>query len=337
MSIRDIGLTLLVALIWGLNFLAIKIGLGELPPLLFSAMRFLIAGLPWAFMFGRNNVPWRLILASGALVGIVQFGLLFIAMYIGLAPGLASIALQSQSFFTIILAALLLREYPSRWQTVSIFLCAAGLIFLGFDRSERGHFLGYALVLGAGIAWASYNVILRSAKTVDGFRLALWMCLVPPIPLFLASEMFEGRIIDNLASLDFKGMLAVGYTGIVSTIVAYGIWANMVHKYSPAVISQFAILVPIIAMSASYVYFGESYGIFGLAGTLLVLVGLICVSDRLRGFLQQLFQPARVMASGSGAAETGAFSSEVDAGSREENASKQKARASVLIQPERRL
>ena len=131
MSRKDFVLALLVVTVWGSSFTVIRIGLNDVPPLLLAAMRFALAALPAVFFVRRPQIRLRFLLAYGATVGIGQFGCMFYAMHIGLPAGLASVVLQSQAFFTLLLAALLLNERIVPRQLAGLVMAALGLVLIG--------------------------------------------------------------------------------------------------------------------------------------------------------------------------------------------------------------
>ncbi|HSM23030.1 MAG TPA: EamA family transporter, partial [Rubrivivax sp.] len=104
MPLRHALLALAVVAVWGTNFVVIKVALQEMPPLTVALLRFFFALLPAAFFIARPAVPWRLLAAYGVLIGVGQFGLLYIALGGWISPGLASLVVQTQVFFTIGLA-----------------------------------------------------------------------------------------------------------------------------------------------------------------------------------------------------------------------------------------
>ena len=125
MRLSDILLAISVAAVWGFNFVVIRMGIDAFPPLLFSALRFTFAALPLVFFLPKPNVSWGIILGIGLILGVIKFALLFIGMDVGLSAGLASLVLQSQAFFTVILASIFLAERPSPLQVTGILVAFA--------------------------------------------------------------------------------------------------------------------------------------------------------------------------------------------------------------------
>ncbi len=121
------ALAVLVAAVWGFNFVVIQIGLGHFPPLLLSALRFLVAALPAVFFVGRPKVAWKWVVGVGVALGIAKFGLLFTGMAAGMPAGLSSLVLQIQAVFTAVLAAAVLRERPGPVRVLGMAVALAGI------------------------------------------------------------------------------------------------------------------------------------------------------------------------------------------------------------------
>lgn len=114
LGVRDTVMALLVVFTWGVSFVAIKLGLDAMPPMALCAWRFLLATVPLIFFVRRPNVPWTLLLGYGLMIGVVQFGLLFLAIAIGMPAGLSSVVIQAQVFVTIALSVIWLGETSVR-------------------------------------------------------------------------------------------------------------------------------------------------------------------------------------------------------------------------------
>lgn len=276
MSPAHVLLALLVALVWGANFLVVKAGLEELPPLLFTGLRFLAAAVPAVFLVGRRGLSWRLIGGVGLFIGAGLFGLLFLGMRLGMAPGLSSLVMQTQALFTVLLAALCLGEKPSAAQLAGLGLAVAGMGLVGADAAALGGSLwGFALVLGAAVSWSVGNVILRAAGGADMFRLMVWMSLVPPPLLFGLSALFETGQGRALAGLGPVALGAILYNGLAAHVFAFGAWGLLLQTYSSAVVAPFALLVPVFGMGLSAALLGEGFTPLKVAGCLLIFSGVL--------------------------------------------------------------
>jgi len=291
MTLIDIALLLLVAVAWGFNFVVIKVGLENFPPILFSALRFLFAAVPLVFFLPRPAVSWRIILGIGLVLGVVKFSLLFIGMDVGMSAGLASLLLQSQAFFTVVLAAVFYGTRPRPAQIAGILIAFAGMAVIATTVDASFTYLGLALLIASALAWAFSNMLTRKAGNVDMLALMVWVSLVPPIPLAIISLATEGleRDIAALQALTWQGIGAVAYIAYIATIFGFGVWGLMIRKHDVSTVAPFSLLVPVFGMSFSAWVLGESFGPQRLAGAALVVCGLILtvlgprLLERLRG------------------------------------------------------
>ena len=276
MKPRHIALAVLLAFVWGLNFVFIRLALTDFPPLLLAALRFTFAALP-VVLLPRPPVSWPTLIAIGATLFVGQFGLLFPAMAVGMPPGLASIGLQLQAFITILIAAVALGERPSRRQLAGAALAFAGLALVATTVGANGVTLaGFLLLLGAAACWASGNVLLRRAGPAEMLPLISWLSVVPILPLFALSLAIEGpaEIAAGLASATWLSLGSLAYIVVVSTIFGYAAWGHLLKLYPAAVAAPFSLLVPISGTLSSALILGERFGPLRLAGMALILIGL---------------------------------------------------------------
>jgi O-acetylserine/cysteine efflux transporter len=279
MKPAHIALALLTAVLWGFNFVMIRIGLESgLPPLLMAALRFVVAGLP-ALWLPRPKVPVGRMVLIGAFLFVGQFALLFTGMAVGMPPGLASVTAQSQAFLTGLFAAAILRERPTRRAVAGMAVAFSGLALIGTTVGGGGVTgAGLALCLGSAASWGLGNVLLRGAGTSPGGPLAFmsWLSLVPILPLLGLSLALEGpaAVGHALANPSWGGIAGVLYVAIVATTLGYGIWGFLMSRYPATTVAPFALLVPITGAASSALFTGESFGPARLAGMALVLAGL---------------------------------------------------------------
>ncbi|WP_327414105.1 EamA family transporter [Streptomyces sp. NBC_01233] len=267
------ALAVLVAAVWGFNFVVIEIGLGHFPPLLLSALRFLVAALPAVFFVGRPKVAWKWILGVGLALGIAKFGLLFTGMAAGMPAGLSSLVLQVQAVFTAVLAAVVLRERPGRVRMFGMGIALAGIAVAAADGGTGGPVLGFTLVVAAAAGWGVSNVLTRKASPPDALNFMVWVCTVPVLPLFALSLVFEGpeRDLAALRALDWSGVGVIAYVAWVSTVFGFGVWSHLLGRYPASSVAPFSLLVPVFGMSSAALVLGESVsGLRWLAAVLLV-------------------------------------------------------------------
>ncbi len=267
------ALAVLVAAVWGFNFVVIEIGLDHFPPLLLSALRFLVAALPAVFFVGRPKTAWKWIVGVGIALGIAKFGLLFTGMAAGMPAGLSSLVLQIQSVFTAVLAAVVLRERPGRVRVLGMGVALAGIAVAAVDGGTSGPVLGFTLVVAAAACWGVSNVLTRKASPPDALNFMVWVCTVPVLPLLALSLLLEGpeRDLAALRSLDWSGAAVIGYVAWVSTVFGFVAWSYLLRRYPASAVAPFSLLVPVFGMSSAALVLGESVsGLRWLAAVLLV-------------------------------------------------------------------
>lgn len=282
MHLRDFGLALCVVLVWGISFTVIKLGLGGVPPMLMGALRFVLSAFPALLFVPRPRVALRWWLAYGLTVGVGQFSLLFLAIVNGMPASVASVALQAQSFFTLIFAALLLRE---RWhwpQFAGLAIAACGLVLLAGGRG--GGWLSFALVLGAAAFWGLSNVVARlaadSVPAGQKFELMgfiVWTGLVPPLPFLGLSLWLDGPVgvVGGLQHLSLAALGAVAYLAFGGTLFGSGVFTLLLTRHPPGRVAPFTLLVPVVGLVTASLVLGERLGAWQWVGCLLVMAGLL--------------------------------------------------------------
>ncbi|PIQ52601.1 MAG: EamA family transporter [Comamonadaceae bacterium CG12_big_fil_rev_8_21_14_0_65_59_15] len=276
LSLRHFLLALAVVAVWGSNFVVIKLALGQMPPLLFATLRFTVVLLPMVFFLKRPAVPWRNLAGYGLLIGVGQFGLLFIAMNGHISPGLASLVIQVQVFFTIGLAIALAGEGLQRVQWLALVLGAAGLGVIMAHTDGNTSLLGLGLILLAALAWAGGNLVSRAAGRINMVAYVVWSSLFAVPPLFVLSLWVEGwdALAAGVQGANLEAWAAVAWQAWGNSIFGYAAWGWLLARYSAATITPMALLVPVFGMASSAWWLGEPLPLWKLAAASLVLSGL---------------------------------------------------------------
>lgn len=273
---RHALLALAVMAVWGTNFVVIKVALAHLPPLAFAALRFTFAFLPAAFFVKRPAVPWRNLIAYGVLIGAGQFGLLFIAMKTFISPGLASLVVQTQVFFTIGLAMWLTRERVRGFQIGALALATVGLGVILAHSDATTTPLGLGLVLLAAMSWASGNMVQRATPGVSSLAYVVWASLFSIPPLVVLSLNLEGwpAVSQGIMRADLATWAAVLWQSVGNTLFGYVAWGYLLARYPAATVSPWSLLVPVFGMGASAILLGEPLPAWKLVAAALVIGGL---------------------------------------------------------------
>ena len=276
LPLRHLLLALAVVAIWGSNFVVIKLGLDHLPPLLFGALRFALAAFPLVFFFRRPEASWKNLAAYGLLIGAGQFGLLFIAMKGHISPGLASLVIQSQVFFTIVLSMRISHERVRPMQWVSLLLATIGIGVIAAHTDGTTTLTGLALILMAAACWAGGNMVSKQAGKVQMVAYVVWSSLFAAPPLFVLSLIFEGwpAIAAGLRDADVGTWCAVAWQTLGNSLFGYAVWGWLLARYPAATVTPMALLVPVFGMAASSFWLGETMPGWKLWAMLLVMGGL---------------------------------------------------------------
>ena len=276
LGLRGFLLGLAVVAVWGTNFVAIRLGLDALPPLLFAALRFTFAALPLVFFLKRPAVPWRDLAAFGLFIGVGQFGLLFIAIDGLIAPGLASLVVQIQVVFTIALAMRGTGERLAPVQYMALAMAVAGVAIILSHTGGTTTRLGVALVVGAAFSWSLGNMVQRRAGKVDMLAFVVWSSLFAIVPLFALAFVFEGapRIVQAIGDAGPLVWAVVAWQSVGNTMFGYGAWGWLLARYPAASVAPMALLVPVFGMGSAALWLGEPLPGWKLAAAGLIIGGL---------------------------------------------------------------
>jgi O-acetylserine/cysteine efflux transporter len=266
---------LLMVTIWGFNFVVIRWGLNDIPPLLLTLLRFVLAAFPAMLFVPRPKAPWRLIAGYGLFAFALQFTFLFAGMAAGMPTGLSSLVIQVQVFFTIALVAILMRDRPRPPQLLGAFVAGAGLVLVALHL-PAGTVLGFVLVVAAALSWAIANVIVKRVPGDAPLSVVVWGSATAVIPLALATLLTEGlsRSAHIIGSMSVANWLGIAFQAWPTTLVAFGIWAWLMRQHPASLIAPFTLLVPVVGMTCAVWLLDEPVTWWKLAGAALVLSGL---------------------------------------------------------------
>ncbi len=285
MSLRDTLLALLVVVIWGVNFVVIKVGLHGMPPFLLGGLRFLLVAIPAIFFIPPPKIPFKWLALYALTISFLQFAFLFCAISIGMPTGIASLVLQSQVFFTIILGTLFLSEKIRATQILGTFIAAAGMAVLAEGGMTNALSAipppGLLLTLTAGLSWAFGNItnkiIMTASPKTPILSLVVWSALIPVIPFLLCSWIFEGRtaIVDSIVNIKAPTVFSLIYLAFISTIVGYGLWGALLSRHETWRVTPFALLVPVVGLTSAALILGEMLDGLQIVGVAVIMLGLL--------------------------------------------------------------
>lgn len=276
LPLRHFLLALAVVAIWGSNFVVIKYALHTLPPMTLAALRFGFAFVPACFFLRRPEVGWRNLGGYGVLIGVGQFGLLYLAMRSQISPGLASLVVQTQVFFTLLLAVGLRGERVAASTWLGLALAAGGVIVIASHTDGATTALGLGMVLAAALSWACANLLTQRAGRIDMLAYVVWSSAFALPPLILLALLVDGpaQVAAGLAASDAGTWAAVLWQSIGNTLFGYGVWSWLLARHPAGRIVPMALLVPVFGMGSASLLLGEPLPSWKLIAAALVLAGL---------------------------------------------------------------
>lgn len=276
LSLRHFLLAVAVMAVWGSNFVVARYALDHLPPLLLATLRFALVLVPAMFLLPRPACGWRNLGLYGVLIGVGQFGLLYIALGGHISPGLASLVVQTQVFFTVGLAMLVRGERVHRYQWLALLLAASGVGVILAHTDGTTTALGLTLMLLGAACWAGGNITATQAGPVNILAYVVWASAFAVPPLFVLSILFEGwnAMVAGVRDADALTWLAVLWQAWGNTMFGYGVWGWLLARYPAATIAPLALLVPVFGMGSSALLLSESLPAWKLGAAALVMAGL---------------------------------------------------------------
>ena len=286
---RDLAAALIVVLVWGVNFVAMKFALRDFTPFQLGAARFLFAALPMVLIVRPPRVPWKWVVLYGLFQGVGQFGILFIALKVGMTAALASVLLQTQVFFTALFGFVLLHERAGRPLQMGMVLAALGLACFGYNYASPGAVgnhattvAGLLLTLCAAAMWAASNIVARQVQKVAGnyspIAFVVWSGTVAILPFMALSWLFDPEAARwQWLRADWTSWLSIAYLGWMATLVGYSLWTGLLKRHPANRVSPFGLGVPVVGLAAGMLVLGEVITFWQWAGIGLTVAALACV------------------------------------------------------------
>ena len=283
----DLASALGVVVIWGLNFVAMKVSLRDFTPFQLGAARYLLAALPLVFFIRRPQLPVRWLVYYGLAQGVGQFGLLFCALQAGMTAALASVVMQTQVFFTALLSVALLHERIAGPLRAGLALAALGLgcfalNYVGSGGGGATTVLGLALNLGAAAMWAGSNIVARKAQQAhpgfDPLQFVVWSSLVPILPFIGLSMLFDPPAARwQWLHAGAAGWAGAAYLAWLATVLAYAMWTGLFKRHPANRVAPFSLGVPVVGLAAGMGLLGERISAWQWAGIGFVVAALLAV------------------------------------------------------------
>ncbi|MGM4922769.1 DMT family transporter [Tardiphaga sp. 804_B3_N1_9] len=280
MSLIQIVCAVMVPLLWGYQFVVIKVGIVEFPPLFFLGLRFLAMAL---LLVPFVKKPARQELSPVAAISVFLGGLNFGLFYVGLALGsgsVSAVAYQLATPFTILLAWPLLAERPSLITSSGVLLAFLGVVVLAVGPGLSANAIPILLVVGAALAFAVANVLTKRHGPFDPLMLTGWSSLFTVPQVMLMSFVLEDGQLTSLVTADERGWLALAYTVFIGGIVGFSLWFWLIARCTMGRVAPFGLLLPVFALISSVLFLDEHITPTLIVGALLAISGVAITQVR---------------------------------------------------------
>lgn len=269
-------LALGTAAIWGSGFIFIKLALQEVPPLFLVFLRLFLTSIPLIFFIKKPIVPFKMLVFYGLTMFALQFSGIFFGIYAGVTPGLASILIQVQVFFTAVLGVLFFKEKLGIWQVVGGLIACLGIYVIIRHFGGGVTAAGFAFILGGALGWSMGNIISKKIGDIDMLSLVVWGSFIAWPPLLIASFLLEGpdKIMYSLHHINAVLIFEVLYISYVVTMLAFSVWSYLLHHCPLSKIVTFTLLVPVFSMMGSIWMFEEPLESWKIFSMLLIIGGI---------------------------------------------------------------
>jgi O-acetylserine/cysteine efflux transporter len=280
MSAIQIVCAVAVPLLWGYQFVVIKVGVLEFPPLFFLSLRFLaIALLLISFVKRPARQQFSRIAAISVFLGGLNFGLFYVGLGLG-SGSMSAIAYQLATPFTILLAWPLLAERPSLTTSTGVVIAFVGVVVLAAGPGLTANLLPLLLVVGAAFAFAMSNVLTKRYGPFDPLMLMGWSSLLTVPQVTLMSLLLEHGQLTSLVTADQRGWLALAYTIFIGGILGFGLWFWLIARCSMGRVAPFGLLLPVFAVISSVLFLGDHMTPKLIVGGLLAISGVAITQVR---------------------------------------------------------
>lgn len=284
MPVRYALLAVVVAFFWGANFTAAKLGLEHFPPYLMLALRFaIVAAILLPIYYIRNpkfGIRLRFALEVAFVLGTAHFALVFAAIHMGVDIPTSVITVQLGVPFSCLLSAIWFNDRLGPWRSFGLMVAFTGIILIAGTPNVVANFGPFCMVMLGAFFWALSNVMIKKEGAVNVFEMLGWMSLLSVPQLLLLSWWFESNQLELLATTPWSAGLAIMFSSVFSTVVAYGLWYYLLTNCEVSRITPFNLLVPIFAIAIGQILYPVELTAQILTGGLITIGGVAIIVSR---------------------------------------------------------
>ena len=282
MNAKHVVMAFFIVVLWGLNFVALKIAVLSLPPIFLAGFRVLLISIPWIFFVEKPKVSKRQFITLPITLGVLQYSLLYYGMSTGLSAGLSAVILQTQSFFTVIMSTILIKEKLRLNEILGLLIGALGVMILLINNNGDFKIEAVLIILAAAISWGIANIQLKNLGNVNMVSFLIWISPFAAIVLFIISFILEYDLVLNIdfSNVEIKVFLSIFYTAYLSTVIGFTMWQYLLNKYKSVQITPYGLLVPVTGSIFGYIILSEVLEIYQIIAGIVIIIGLMVISLR---------------------------------------------------------
>lgn len=271
---------LITVTLWGMNFIAVKVAITDVPPLFVSGMRFVILTILLSPFLKIPKGHFRGILEYAMIMGIGHFCVMFVSLqFIEISTG--GIVLQLGTPFIVLLAWLMLKERFGIWRFAGMLMAFSGIgVLIGFPGSDIDPLWLFGLVFAA-FMWALSSIRAKQlAGGVQPFTLIAWMALLASPFVFLLSWIFESGQVAAVMNAEWRFWASLAYMIVASSIIGYGLWYWLIQRYDVSAVAPYNLLVPLVAAAGGIYVLGDVMTPIKLFGGAMIFAGVSLITIR---------------------------------------------------------
>ncbi len=273
----DFLTALLIAMTWGVNFVAAKFGLYYFSPLFLMALRFLLVAAILLPLTGKPTIPLQKAFWMALTYGVGYHALLFTGVWQGLDVATSIITVQLNVPFTSLLGVWLLGDTLGWRRIVGMIIAFAGILVITGSPTVLSQPLAFSLALLASLCWALFNIQMKRLGNIHIFSFLAWVSAFSAPLLFLLSFLLEPPQLAKLTETPLTAIASIAYMAILSTIGAFGAWFRLLSRYSVHQIVPFSMLMPVFGIIAAIVILDEPLTWQIIAGGMITLIGVTII------------------------------------------------------------
>jgi O-acetylserine/cysteine efflux transporter len=279
---RDLALLVGITLIWGVNLVVSKIGVTQMPSILFTFLRFLILAILLVPRLRVQRGQMGALAVAAIFTGALSFALSFWALRISTNVSAVAIAGQLSVPFTTLLSVALLGEVVHWRRWTGILLSFAGVLVMGFDASLTSQWQSLSLYIAGSFIGSVGLIAIKKLRGFEPLELQAWIAWLSfPVLLVLSLE-FERPDLATLAHVSLSGWAALAFTAVGASLVAHTGYFYLVQRYPVTSVAPVTTLSPVFSVLLCVTFLGERLTTRLLLGGAITLVGVIIITLRER-------------------------------------------------------